>query len=185
MRKRPAPHIERVRIDQNGQIKSVEVLQPSPFERIRLSFEALEMEWRWCLEFVTRTLPEIEDDETGLWRSTIIRMRQNGADIVFLRAMALLEDAVTLAIDTHAPGYVGMQTLNEKLRFAEDIGVLSRPRDLHDLKQKRNDFLHSFHAQVDIETDPALDIIAAELDHMGFGPIQRIGELFETIEVPD
>lgn len=185
MRKKPPPHIEQVRLDKQGRIKEIKVLQPSPFERIRLSFEALEMEWRWCVELVKRTVPHIEDDETGQWRSTMIQMHQHGANVVFLRAIALLEDALTLAIDTHTPGHVGLPTLNDKLKFAEDIHILSRSRDLHQLKQARNDFLHSFHAAVDTNVDAALDIIAAELDHMGFGPIQRIGELFETIEVPD
>jgi hypothetical protein len=185
MRKRPPPHIEQVHLDKQGRIKAVKVLQPSPYERIRLSFQALETEWRWCVELVTRTLPHIEDDDTGMWQSTMIRMRQNGADIVFLRAIALLEDALALAIDTHTPGHVGLPTLHDKLKFAEDIRILSRPRDLHQLKQARNDFLHSFHAAVDTDVNAALDIIAAELDHLGFGPIERITELFETIEVED
>ena len=185
MRKKPPPHIEQVHLAQDGSIKAIKVLQPSPYERIRLSFQALEMEWRWCVELVKRTVPHIEDDETGQWRSTMIQMHQHGANVVCLRAIALLEDALTLAVDTHAPGHVGLPTLNDKLKFAEDIGILSRPRDLHQLKQARNDFLHSFHASVDTDLEAALTVIATEFDHLGFGPIERITELFETVEVED
>ena len=159
--------------DEDGKPLSMTEVQPSAYARVRMDFEATEHEWRMCQGFVAQTLPSIED--MAMWKTVLVKMHAAVQDWVFLRLMAVLEDALNLAIETHVPGHAPLATLNDKLRFADDLKLLSRASDLHRLKKARNEFMHTCQMNADVEADDALDIIAAELEHLGFGPVARVG----------
>lgn len=156
-----------------------ELRQPElgPHERVHATFGAIEWEWRRTQQLSANLYKSFAAAEAaGIWVKTLADMRGAVRDATFLRLSVLMEEAVKLAIDTNHAGSAGLSTLHEMLAFGRGVGMFRDPDALFEIKRARNEYLHTESSEVPPEADPdaVLDALAAELEHLGFGPVPRL-----------